>query len=649
MSAILGFINFNQDLLEGEYCKNLMNALQQFPADNINTWQNNQVFLGCHAQWITPESINERLPFYDYDRRLVITSDAIIDNRDEVFDKLQIKKSKRRTIPDSQLILLGYSKWEEDVTKHLIGDFAFMIWDERKHKFFGARDFSGARTLYYFSDSSRFVFSTIIEPLFTLPFIEKKLNEEWLAEFLAIQNMVESVDMHSTVYKNIKQVPPSHSITVENGKMKLTRYCSIEVNEKLKLKSNEEYEEAFREVFRKAVTDRLRTYGEVGSHLSGGLDSGSVVSFAARELKKKSKKLYTYSYIPEDNFVDWTPNYYIPNERPFIKETVNHVGNISDKYLSFKGQSSLDVVDDFLDIMEMPYKFFENSFWLKGINEEAQKQGIKILLNGARGNHSISWGSMNLTYNYYVSLVKKLRWFRLYHELDAYCNNFKTGKSIMIPFVLKKAFPNVRAQRTNVQQYQFTQFINSDLARKTNVYEKLKENGLDVSGKPVKNLNEYRKNYYQQLFVWNKSGVVNTKMSLRYSLWDRDPTNDLRVIRFCLSIPEDQYTINGLERSLLRRATKSLLPEAVRLNQNRRGIQGADTIHRMSKKWTSFIRELEQVSKDPLIAPFINQEIIKNSISKVAKTPKSELIFEDEFKILNRSLILYRFIKSMNL
>ena len=87
--------------------------------------------------------------------------------------------------------------------------------------------------------------------------------------------------------------------------------------------------------------------------------------------------------------------------------------------------------------------------------------------------------------------------------------------------------------------------------------------------------------YYDQLYVWNKSGTVTTKMSLRYSLWDRDPTNDLRVIQFCLSIPEEQYVKNGMERSFLRRATKNLLPDSVRLNHYVRGIQAADTIHRM--------------------------------------------------------------------
>ena len=180
--------------------------------------------------------------------------------------------------------------------------------------------------------------------------------------------------------------------------------------------------------FNLAVTEKLRTYGNVGAHLSGGLDSGSVVSFAAKELKKENKQLHTYSYIPEESFNDWTPKYYVADERPYIKETVQYVGNIKDQYLDFEGKSPLSEVDDFLELMEMPYKFFENSYWLNGINEQAHKEGIKILLNGARGNHSISWGSERLNIEYYASLLKRLKLFHLNQELNLYCQNFMTGK-----------------------------------------------------------------------------------------------------------------------------------------------------------------------------------------------------------------------------
>ena len=215
MSAITGIYQTNEEPVNLQHGQSLMAALQKYPANDIQTWHSDKVFLGCHAQWITPESVGERLPFYDHERQCAITADAIIDNRKELFEKLQVKPSEQNQITDSELILLSYYKWGEDAPKHLIGDFAFMIWDEKKQRMFGARDFSGSRTLYYHKNYGTFAFCTTIQPLLSLPYVEKRLNEEWLAQYLAISGMVDAVDSSITPYQNIGQVPPSHSISVE--------------------------------------------------------------------------------------------------------------------------------------------------------------------------------------------------------------------------------------------------------------------------------------------------------------------------------------------------------------------------------------------------------------------------------------------------
>ena len=645
MSAIAGILHFSHDPINPTQVEGLMNTLQKFPADKIDVWTKDNLFFGCHAQWITPEAVDERLPFYDHERSLVITADAIIDNREELFEKLQIDRCLLNSLPDSKLILLAYAKWGKEVTKYLIGDFAFMVWDEKKQKLFGARDFSGTRSLYFYRDSARFAFCTVIEPLFKLPYIKKQLNEQWLAQFLVIPTLVEAADTSITVYQNIEQLPPSHSITIENGRILISKYQSIPPDETLKLKSDYEYEEAFREVWNKAVTEKIRSSGQVGSHLSGGLDSGSVVSFASRALRKENKQLLTFSYVPEESFNDWTSRYYVADETPYIKETVNYVGNIEDHFLNFQGKSPLEEIDDFLEIMEMPYKFFENSFWLKGISEEAANKGVKVLLNGARGNHSISWGSYALNMNYYASLVKKLKWGKLNKELNDYCENFSTGKSIMLPQVIKKAFPLLNKKSTHTS-YEFPSFINSSFAQKTKVYEKLEHFGIDLSGRNINGkLADYRRNHYEQPYFWNKSGVVNTKLSLRYSLWDRDPTNDLRVIRFCLSVPEEQYVKHGMIRSLIRRSTENMLPEKVRMNHNKRGVQGADTIHRLSRNWNGFMDEIQKLDQNSAVAEYIDTDIIKKSIARVEGNPTPDIVWQDDFKILTRSLIVNKFLE----
>ncbi len=640
MSAITGIFHFNDEPISIEHGRGLMKALQKYPADDVQTWHKDNIFLGCHAQWITPESVGEQLPYYDYERQLAITADAIIDNRDELFERLQVDRADRKSMTDSELILLSYHKWGEDTPKYLVGDFAFMIWDEKKQMLFGARDFSGSRTLYYYRDDRRFAFCTVIMPLFTLPYIKKKLNEQWLAEFLAIPLNFESVELTASVYKNIEQIPPSHSIKVKDRKVSFSRYCLLKEREKLILSSNEEYEDAFRDVFQRAVTDRLRTHHQVGAHLSGGLDSGSVVSFAAKTLRNEKKELHSFSYVPVEGFEDWTHKSRVPDERPFIQSTINYVGNIKPNYLDFKEKSSLTEVNDWLDALEMPYKFYENSYWLKGMYEEASKQDIRVLLNGQRGNWTISWGH---AIDYQALLLKRLKLIRLFLEIHYFSQRLGVKKSQIISVVLQKAFPSLN--RPTDDEYSYPMLVNPDFAQRVNVFNKLQAHNIDITGSTLPNAFEMKKTQFEQLYYWGINGTYATKLSLRHAIWERDPTNDLRVIQFCLSVPEEQFVQFGQDRSLIRRSMKNYLPDSVRLNQKTRGLQGADGIKRMLPSWNIFVEEVQQLCKDEMAAEFLNIKVIKKSLENIKDHPEPKDVFETDFRILMRSIIFYRFIK----
>ncbi|MEW9052638.1 MAG: lasso peptide isopeptide bond-forming cyclase [Neobacillus sp.] len=640
MSAIVGLVNFDHNSLNRQNSSSLMKALECFPADDIQAWDGGNVFLGCHAQWITPESIGERLPYYDSNSKLAITADAIIDNRMELFEKLHIKHVDRQSITDSKLILLSYQKWGEETPKYLIGDFAFMIWDERNQTLFGARDFSGTRTLYYHQHKNLFTFSTTIQPLLTMRYIHKQLNEEWLAEFLAISSVVDTVDVSITPYKDIYQIPPSHSITVVRDKLAVKRYCTLSIREHLKFKTSDEYVEAFKGVFDVSIKSRLRTYRNVGSHLSGGLDSGAIVGFAAKHLKKIDKPLHTFSYIPPSDFNDYTPNYLLPDEREFIYSTVQYIGGVNDHYYDFNGRNPLLEVDDFLQTMEMPYKFFENSFWVKGIFEKASELEIGVLLSGGRGNLSISWGS---ALDYYALLLKRLKWIQLIRELHKYSRNVGGPRLGRIPLIARIAFPAInRAEQPGLPR----SLINNSFAAQTKVYEKLQDQGVGTTGwLASSNIYKQRENHFEKLFHWNATNTLGTKLSLKYSLWKRDPTNDLRVIRFCLSVPEEQYVQNGVDRLLIRRSTDKLLPDKVRLNQRIRGVQGADWVHRMIPYWDQFLKELQQLSKDERILKYLDGNVIKAAIENAAE-PKPEYATHPDYRLLMRALIVYRFLNN---
>ncbi|MBO0602528.1 asparagine synthetase B [Sporosarcina sp. E16_3] len=643
MSAIAGIYHLNGEPINIQHGRDLMKALQKYPADAVQTWHLDSIFLGCHAQWITPESVGEQLPFYDYERQCAITADAIIDNRKDLFERLQIESSLQKHITDSELILRAYYKWNEEAPKFLVGDFAFMIWDQKQQRLFGARDFSGSRTLYYQKSHDKFAFCTIIEPLMTLPFIEKKLNEQWLAEYLAITGPGDGVDSSITPYLHIGQVPPSHSILVEKNKVTLNRHSYVTKGKTLKLKSNEEYVEAFQHVFQEAVTTRLRTHKEVGSQLSGGLDSGAVVGFAAKELQKENKRLHTFSYIPPGDFKDFTPNYLMANESPHIKSTVDYVGGITDHYCDFKGKDPYSEIDPFLDILEKPYKFFPNSFWLKGMFEKAQEANVGVLLNGDRGNFTVSWGP---ALDYYSVLLKRFKWIKLHQELLAFRNNMGGSRLRYLKIISRKGFPLIDRLFPGDPPDEVPALINPIFAKKTGVYSTFEKYGIDHTGWYAKaDIFTERKKYFEDVFQLNGSGILASKLSLQYALWKRDPTNDLRIVKFCLALPESQYVQHGVDRSLIRRATKNYLPDQVRLNQRIRGVQGADWVHRMIPHWDAFREEVQQLRTDQRILEYIDGQALQGALTKLEQQPVVEDYTNPDYTFLMQALIVYRFLK----
>lgn len=642
MSAIAVVYEVDQTAHVLDQGNRLMQQLSRFPCNTAQAWNKNNVFVGCHNQWITPESVGECNPYYDSERRLVISADAIIDNRNELFEALNVELDRRVQITDAELILLSYAKWGVESPKHLIGDFAFMIWDEREQRVFAARDFSGCRTLYYHWNGNRLAMCTTMKPLLELPDVPKRLNEQWMAQYLAISTVVDAVDITQSVYKDIWQLPPSHYIIVENGRLKVTKYFSLTVGKKLRFKKDEQYVEAFQTVFQEAVNARLRTHRQVGSQLSGGLDSGAVVGFAAKTLRPLNKQLHTYSYIPPNEFDDYTARNLIANETPYINSTVQYVGGISPNYLDFADRSSYSEINSCLDVLEMPYKYFANSFWIRGIFEKAAKQDVGVLLTGARGNLTISWGDALTNY---LLLFKQLRWIRLQNELKAYSYNMGTGRAHLLSLMTKQAMPMLNRNKGQVEN-PYKPIINPAFANRTKVFEELREHGMDESGWfSSGNIYKLRKQHFEDPMHWVSSNTVSSKFSLPYGLLSRDPTNDIRVIRFCLSVPEEQFVYKGYDRALIRRATANILPDKVRLNQHIRGVQGADWIHRMRPEWQSFMREAEEMSNDSKISEFIDVGVIKTALARFKDVIQPELAGEAGLRDLMWSVIVYRFLK----
>jgi asparagine synthase (glutamine-hydrolysing) len=193
---------------------------------------------------------------------------------------------------DAQSILNAYEKWGDDCVKHLLGDFAFAIWDDRRKRLFCARDHFGVKPFFYTHTGNSFNFSSSL----TVLKVSTELNEIAIGDYLLFGV---NQDQSTTIFKEIQRLPPGHTLTVENNQFKIQRYWTPSLPPEVRFRDPETYVERFSELLDNAVADRLGT-GRVAISMSGGLDSTSLAAIASKHAEVAGFTVVYDSLIPDE-------------------------------------------------------------------------------------------------------------------------------------------------------------------------------------------------------------------------------------------------------------------------------------------------------------------------------------------------------------
>jgi asparagine synthase (glutamine-hydrolysing) len=193
---------------------------------------------------------------------------------------------------DAESILNAYEKWGADCVKHLLGDFAFAIWDDRRKRLFCARDHFGVKPFFYTHTGNSFNFSSSLNELK----ISTELNEIAIGDYLLFGV---NQDQSTTIFKEIQRLPPGHTLTVENNQFKIQRYWTPSLPPEVRFRDPETYVERFSELLDSAVADRLGT-GRVAISMSGGLDSTSLAAIASKHAEVAGFTVVYDSLIPDE-------------------------------------------------------------------------------------------------------------------------------------------------------------------------------------------------------------------------------------------------------------------------------------------------------------------------------------------------------------
>lgn len=547
MSSIFGIFNRDGKPISPEIVQTMQDTMCYWNPDDRGTWVSGPVALGHAMLWNTPESKLEQLPASN--DSLSISMDARLDNRKELLKKLNLANRPLQQVTDSELILAAYEKWGEDCPKHLLGDFAFAVWDKKNNQLFFSRDHIGIKPIYYYITKDLVLVSNLMQAFLSHPNIEKKIDEVSIARYLR----GEEFSHKSTFFENIQKLSPATTMAVKTDTVTEKRYWHPQHSPAVKLDTDEDYEKKFKELLEQSVKDRLRSAYPVTSHLSGGLDSTGIAAIASRLLRKDKKKLLGINWIASPEPTD-APDYYewsYSQRFAELAEIEHHHINLDTNNLS-EIFLNMDILQN--DTVDLWYEFL--------VRKEVRNADGRVILSGWGGDEiASSYGRGYFTELFYSGrLIKSITAFREYTNHKRYTIRqflkayFNVTIWQSIPYKLR-----CKIRKKNCYRAVSLICINDDFAAFVN---NLNAPDISNSVKTVRGvqLSYLEMGYIQQRIESWAIASINEKMEYRYPLLDK------RLVEFCLGIPATLFLKGNQNRYIYRQAMKNELPDYIRLN-----------------------------------------------------------------------------------
>ncbi len=413
------------------------------------------------------------------------------------------------------------------------------------------------RPFYYYTSPKLFAFASEIKALLALPEVQRELNERKVADFL----LWSFEDKTDTYYRKIFRLPPASALIVDEVIHEPRQYWSLDPDRELQMGAEDEYVQAFKEQFNRAVGSRLRSAYPVGSALSGGLDSSAIACTARQILAPKSNlplKVFSALFSEKPSSADSATD-----ERDYI-DSVLAAGGYEAHFIPAGQISPLIDSQQLNDVLDEPY-FSPTLFIFWGLYQSAHDQGVRIFLDGTDGDRTVSFGTDRL-----ADLARAGRWVALWKEAAALASNqnhavrvaplvWRYGLRPLVPasmIALKRRLrsdPSQEAGRLGIMRPEF--------ARQVGYPENLRLAGIDRPGA----YKTAREVHWQEL----TSGLnalsleLFDKLSANFSLEVRFPFYDRRLMEFCLALPAELKLSQGWMRYILRAAMQDTLPEKV--------------------------------------------------------------------------------------
>jgi asparagine synthase (glutamine-hydrolysing) len=562
MSVQFGSWNFDGSPVDHGYVEKVRLAIGPRGADGGSEFLGGGVQMLYRAFRTTPEAGREVQPQI-LPAGAVLTFDGRLDNRSDL--ARTIACALEPGAADSAIVAAAYGSRGIESFAMFEGDWALAIWDPRDRSLVMAKDPIGIRPLYYSLTKRGITWSTLLEPLIELAGQAFALEQEYLAGWLSFFPAA-----HLTPYAGILSVPPSSFVRIRAGGSTTAKYWEFEPRESIRYASDNEYEEHFRMVFRESVRRRLRSNSPVLAELSGGMDSSAVVCMADTILLNRPPglgPLETVSYY-DDSEPAW-------NERPYFSLVERQRGRVG-CHIDLGSIRACGFGTPNGCFQAAPGSDGRTGEIAKALEAHMRSRGNRIILSGIGGDEFT--GGVPTPVSELADLLTRGRFLGLAHQLKAWA--------------LAKRSPWFHLFGETVRQFAPPFLAGIPKTRKPPPWLEgrfVKRHAQALSGYP-RRLRicgpppSYQANLETLEAMRREIGCAASQSGRpcerRYPYLDRD------FLEFVFAIPREQLVRPGERRSLMRRALRGIVPDAL-LDRKRKAFVARSPRVSILEQWRS--------------------------------------------------------------
>ena len=552
MSGICGIINTDgAPVLERELEAMAHAAVHRGP-DGIGYWVSGRVGFARLALEITPESAGEFRPCVDEEAGLLLCADLRLDNRQELIELMGKKGQELKAVPtDSELVMAAYRVWGLRCAEHLLGDFAFAIWDDGRQRVYAARDVMGMRALYYRIEPRRVLFATEVKQILAASGVPVRMHEQAVGAHLAGI----FAPLEWSFYEGIDQLAPGTALTVERGSRHLWRYWDIDPNLRIRYADERQYEEHFLELFKQAVGCRLRSAKPVGISLSGGVDSGSVASTAGWLYQEGQLQ-----YKPDFRAYCWAFEQLPQCDERGISNLITQRYHIPVTEVPADDAWPLNGYPDHGPDRDEPFVFYYNLL-IDRVLERAACEKTGVLLTGERGDAL----SNHWVYDY-PGMLFRMKFRCLQRDLSVHrrllgLSRIRMAKRYLVSPLFFSLFPNAeKSHSAGRVDTSYPEHMSADFAKKIDLAD------IARQAEPPSNVPGYARRQRHRLIFSPMSvrrAVLLDRQHAGFGLGFADPWSDVRLAQFAVAIPQMlMHRITEYKR-MVKRSLKSILPAEI--------------------------------------------------------------------------------------